>query len=497
MPTINLSLQIDSISGSDEWLVRNLRDYRAARMPTDTLARLLNATRSAGDVAAIEAIQRLGWIQSDANAEEGSCWRAAGWAAAHDYIRAVRAVRFLDYGSDGRRADIARTSARLATEAPPPPTLSLAGEREYAPRPVRVGGDVALEGTWGRDALLLMLGLAFGKIGESRTMAFAGLGVSMLRTSPSNGARHPLEAFVEVAGVPGLRDGSFHFDAADQALVRLGDAARDEIGVGIALVAVTARSRYRYREPRTYTTLHLEAGHLIETVGMLCAVLGWSCAWSEERLPADPDLEQLPLYRVELRPAGLPVSHVRRGIPALPSSPSAWHQDGWGPAAVYHRAWEEDVGRNTDDALVPYAGFPEVGRDFPHWLLKRRSARWFARDERATPLPIEGMLKSVLGDPAVAAGALRVEAIDLRVASDATRAVWERKLSFQAKLEHAEAIVVVAARFARALEVWRGEHGLTRLLVHAGMVAQRILVEATALGRSGLVTHAVDAGENA
>jgi hypothetical protein len=28
------------------------------------------------------------------------------------------------------------------------------------------------------------------------------------------------------------------------------------------------------------------------------------------------------------------------------------------------------------------------------------------------------------------------------------------------------------------------------------MVAQKILVEATALGRSGIVTHAVDAGEN-
>jgi hypothetical protein len=341
-----------------------------------------------------------------------------------------------------------------------------------------------------------MLGLAFGKVGESRTMAFAGLGVSMLRTSPSNGARHPLEAFVEIAGVPGLRDGAFHFEATDQALVRLGDTARDEIGVGISLVAVTARSRYRYREPRTYTTLHLEAGHLIETVGMLCAALGWSCAWSEDRRLADPDFEQLPLYRVELRPAGVPASHVRRSAPSRPSSPNPWHQDGWGPAAVYHRAWEEDVGRSADDALVPYAGLPDLGRDIPQWLLKRRSARWFVRDERAVPLPIERMLTSVVGDPAVAAGALRLEAIDLRVASDATRAGWERKLSFQAKLEHAEAIVVVAARFARALEVWRGEHGLTRLLVHAGMVAQKILVEATALGRSGIVTHAVDAGEN-
>jgi SagB-type dehydrogenase family enzyme len=134
-----------------------------------------------------------------------------------------------------------------------------------------------------RESLSTLLGLTFGVQGWMDTGAG---GLSPLKTSPSGGARHPIEAYVLARRVTSLRPGLYHYDAVRHGLTRLPRARASGTGylprqpwfaaapVVVLMTAVFARVQWRYEHPRAYRVVLAEAGHLCQTFCLTATWLG-------------------------------------------------------------------------------------------------------------------------------------------------------------------------------------------------------------------------------
>jgi SagB-type dehydrogenase family enzyme len=135
------------------------------------------------------------------------------------------------------------------------------------------------------DSLGTLLQLS---IGVQRWASTEGEGRVPLKTSPSGGARHPLEAYVVVRRVSGLQPGVYHYASDVHRLERLpGDRpvpAFDDLlptqwwyreaGALVLLSAVFERTRWRYEGPRAYRAVLIEAGHVCQTFCLTATWLG-------------------------------------------------------------------------------------------------------------------------------------------------------------------------------------------------------------------------------
>lgn len=131
--------------------------------------------------------------------------------------------------------------------------------------------------------LSVLLHLAFG---AQKFMDLGAGGIAMLRTSPSAGARHPLEAYVVVRNVAGVDPGIYHYAPVEHDLVELRKRAGSIIerhlpgqawyGAASALVLITAvfaRTEWKYPSPRAYRDVLLEAGHFCQTFCLAATAL--------------------------------------------------------------------------------------------------------------------------------------------------------------------------------------------------------------------------------
>jgi SagB-type dehydrogenase family enzyme len=115
-----------------------------------------------------------------------------------------------------------------------------------------------------------------------------GVGRCALKTSPSGGARHPIEAYVLARHVNGLAQGCYHYDSDAHALVLLkrgltagrldrylaGQSCYADAGAVVVMTAVFARAQWRYEFPRAYRVVLLDAGHLCQTFCLVATALG-------------------------------------------------------------------------------------------------------------------------------------------------------------------------------------------------------------------------------
>ena len=107
-----------------------------------------------------------------------------------------------------------------------------------------------------------------------------------LKTSPSGGARHPIEAYVCVRRVTGVRPGLYHYAADAHALERIrgGDLSSRlrvwmphsgyfaKAAFVVVLTAVLERQVWRYPYARAYRAALAEAGHVCQT---FCLAATW------------------------------------------------------------------------------------------------------------------------------------------------------------------------------------------------------------------------------
>ena len=115
-----------------------------------------------------------------------------------------------------------------------------------------------------------------------------GVGRAAMKTSPSGGALHPMEAYVVGRRVEGLRSGIYHYDSEQRQLdwIRRGVAKKPlQKSLGhqwwfanaaflVVMTAVVARIQWKYDDPRAYRVLLAEAGHLGQTFCLTATWLG-------------------------------------------------------------------------------------------------------------------------------------------------------------------------------------------------------------------------------
>ncbi len=136
-----------------------------------------------------------------------------------------------------------------------------------------------------RSQLSRIIYHTWGKLSMIQTEEFGQL---LHKSSPSAGARHPIEAYVVVNKVEGVEPGIYHYSAKNNALelLRKGDF-RDlcikfsagqtwtrETSAFFIMSAVVQRTAWKYRIPRVYRALLLDAGHLSQTFLLASTGLG-------------------------------------------------------------------------------------------------------------------------------------------------------------------------------------------------------------------------------
>lgn len=199
------------------------------------------------------------------------------------------------YPDDARDYDAAlRRKARR--NPPPAPTKSVDGRRLTLPKPSDLGPFGAVlraRRTWRNFAaapvslpdLSTALHLTWG---VQQWGIVRGQGRVPLKTSPSGGARHSIEAYVLARNVKGLVPGAYHYDAATHELVDLrrrvsrpslvrllakqfyyGHAA-----AAVVMSAVFSRAMWRYPHSKSFRSVLTEAGHLGQTFCLTATALG-------------------------------------------------------------------------------------------------------------------------------------------------------------------------------------------------------------------------------
>ncbi|HXV59989.1 MAG TPA: SagB/ThcOx family dehydrogenase [Vicinamibacteria bacterium] len=241
----------------------------------------------------------------------------------------------LPYDRGEAEAD-AFLSRRLAQGRPPEAVKGYAGPVTLLTKPSAPGSfsDVlAARRTWRRfsrsalslPALSTLLGLTFGIQGW---VDLGELGRAPLKTSPSGGARHPIEAYVAARRVEGVDAGLYYYDPDRHGLLTLrrgatrrtfraylpGQPWYESAAVLILMTAVFGRTGWLYPHARSYRTVLLEAGHLCQTFCLTATALGLApfCtdALADTRIERDLGLDgvgESVIYTagVGARPAGV------------------------------------------------------------------------------------------------------------------------------------------------------------------------------------------------
>jgi SagB-type dehydrogenase family enzyme len=272
-------------------------------------------------------------------------WAQRGWGKAVEYHLATFDYPCLDYETEGFRADRDRMSEYLDTEPEPDryktyddspivrklPTpqeachwiseYCAAGQGRFAgpgPERARIPADVV-------DAAVAMALVAVDSIVPARARD-----PFILRTSPSGGARHPIEGYLLAVDLDGLDPGWYHVRPSgppclEQLRARVPplpeafpvSIARSSFPVAAVLVLTArfARNMYRYREPRTFRTVHMDAGHIAATARMTTHDLGWvtQLAYADRPDIIEQSLDLHPLAEGYM--ATVAFGHCRTGMP--------------------------------------------------------------------------------------------------------------------------------------------------------------------------------------
>jgi SagB-type dehydrogenase family enzyme len=136
-----------------------------------------------------------------------------------------------------------------------------------------------------REALGRLLHLSFGVQEWER---IPKIGRFALKTSPSAGGLHPLEAYVLVKNVRSIPNGIYHYDADGHGLqlIRGGTNSAEvqrllagqwwfrEAAFVVFVTAIFHRTQWKYDYARAYRAVLAEAGHLCQTFCLTATWLG-------------------------------------------------------------------------------------------------------------------------------------------------------------------------------------------------------------------------------
>jgi SagB-type dehydrogenase family enzyme len=242
---------------------------------------------------ALDRLERLRLIETSDRPRRRSraMERWADWSpAAAFYHFSTKDVRYA-----GAKATQSWLSLRQAIDPAPPPVKTVHGPRRMLPPFKRAGAFPSVllsRRSWRRfgraHVTLAQLSTLLGLTWATQRWVHAGGSSLQLKTSPSGGALHSVEAYVAVASVRGLRPALYHYDPDAHALVRLpGRCTREWLARSLGgqrwfagadavvfMTSVFERVQWKYPFPRAYRVVLLEAGHFCQTFCLAATWLG-------------------------------------------------------------------------------------------------------------------------------------------------------------------------------------------------------------------------------
>jgi SagB-type dehydrogenase family enzyme len=276
------------------------------------------ALETAGETIAL--LHALGLVERERDGSHTS-WHEWSPEAAFFHFATKNGVFPQDLGARDREL-----VEKAKQQSPPAPTKQTNGRRVQLPHPALSGADLAAtlakRRTWRNFSDQPIPGAALGTLldctyGVQRRAQVPGQGPIILRTSPSGGSRHPIEAYVLVLNVEGLAPGAYHYDSDSKELVDLQrPVASCDVAALLAhqayfaraaaitiMCPIFARTQWRYGHSRAYRTVLIDAGHLGQTFCLVATALGlapfttmaFSDAALEELLGLD-GVEECPVY---------------------------------------------------------------------------------------------------------------------------------------------------------------------------------------------------------
>jgi SagB-type dehydrogenase family enzyme len=253
---------------------------------------------------------------------------------------ATRDVRFFD------PADAGRALRQKAEAMPPPsPVKRYPHARRYDLPRLQADGDfpqvLLARRTWRqfsrRPLPVTLLAALLGFTGGVHKWAdIPGDSRLPLKTSPSGGARHPIELYVWARRVEGLPSGLYHYAGDRHRLERI-KLDRGRVGIGryvptqswyegaaavVFFSAVYERYLWKYSYARAYRATLIEAGHQCQTFCLVATWLGLApfctMALADSEIERDLGLDGIAesvLYAagVGARPAGAGVRSTPAG----------------------------------------------------------------------------------------------------------------------------------------------------------------------------------------
>ena len=197
------------------------------------------------------------------------------------------------YGSQQEMDDLL---VRKAASRPPPAPVkaySTAQRRTLPPaRPSDLARVLFERRTWrkfgAQQVSIGDVGTLLGHTFGVQQWAETRVGLCALKTSPSGGARHPIEAYLLARRVAGLPRGCYYYDpdGHELALIKSGLTAQRleaylsgqtcyrDVPAVVVMTAVFKRSQWRYEFARAYRVVLLDAGHLCQTFLLVATSLG-------------------------------------------------------------------------------------------------------------------------------------------------------------------------------------------------------------------------------
>lgn len=240
-------------------------------------------------VEMIDVAQSLGFLVP---VERQSVWeddRGPATPELASYLAARESVRFLPAGE----AEIAEDSRRMALRAieePPPPSMN--PRARSTERNFWLAHPAVTRPTSAQSCLGHLLFWGLGRLREAR---FLGHLPAILKVTPSNGARHPIDAYVISPGSRVIGRGAFKYDVDLHRLCLLDSDVRVTSETVLVLTAVFERVQWRYRHSWNYKDLFCDLGHVVANLKAAADYLGIRIACSLEKA----DLRDLEIPLIE------------------------------------------------------------------------------------------------------------------------------------------------------------------------------------------------------
>lgn len=232
---------------------------------------------------------------------EQSRWAKNGWRAAYTFFSYTRGFPFEDYASSGATADRNRMKQYRGTGTEPARSKKLSGSIQefFAPTCEEACASLSqrpMSAVDQKPAVLSsknLLSISAATFGVRRTRRVKGdpnVEPLLRKTSPSGGSLHPTEGYLFLrTSLDEMPSGVYHFSTATNSLDRFNEIRTDKelkwifdgnyrgsfepMGIWV-LTSVFARNRFRYREPRTFRSIFLDVGHVLETLMLVSEAHG-------------------------------------------------------------------------------------------------------------------------------------------------------------------------------------------------------------------------------